>query len=74
MSICTSCARKVDAWIDAYQGLGPIRGWRQYQGTPTARAERSAEMFSVLVNDRAALIQRQVALIKAACNHEEVRA
>lgn len=72
MSLCAHCAEKVDAWIDAFQGFGPIRGWRQFQSSGLARQQRSAEIFTIRVNDRARLIRQQVALIKAACDHNEV--
>lgn len=58
-------------WIDAFQGLGPIARWRQYQASPASRAIRSAEMYGIRVEERAALIRRQVAHIRATCNHAE---
>lgn len=71
MSTCSDCADLINRWIDAYQDMGPIRGWRQYQTSPDSRARRSAEMFSAKVDDRARLIQRQVRHIRDTCTHED---
>ena len=70
-SVCASCADLINRWIDAFQGFGPITQWRQYQTSPNARATRSAEMYGIRVEERAALIRSQVARIRATCDHAE---